>query len=400
MFTMSAKWLVELRERARELVPKIPYQQIRDSPTIKYYTDWNAFERCADPNPAMMTRAGPVFDLVEPGVAVVNGYLSLGKVPSGVRVLDLEDLGDEYGGLVLKSIDINESKALARHVANLLGGAYVEIAESLDEPLRIIVNTNINSQVLIPTHYTIAVNDGVRASLGLYIVNNGGCPSTTAEVYLGKDSLLNLLVISMGDSTPEFTMLRVITNENSSVVVRSLLIGGSMNHHREDYLLQGARSRLNHLGLEVGVGSSRIDYQVNAMHLGEGSSSYSRVLGVARDRSFVIHRALGRIFERARWSDTNIEGKVFVLNEGAYAASVPVIMVDTGDVNGARHSAADASLDEDQVNYLRLRGFGKDEVIDLVLYEVAAQFLDSLPEDFKLDREVLRRLLMSRLGQS
>jgi Fe-S cluster assembly scaffold protein SufB len=136
------------------------------------------------------------------------------------------------------------------------------------------------------------------------------------------------------------------------------------------------------------------------MHLGEGSSSYSRVLGVARDRSFVIHRALGRIFERARWSDTNIEGKVFVLNEGAYAASVPVIMVDTGDVNGARHSAADASLDEDQVNYLRLRGFGKDEVIDLVLYEVAAQFLDSLPEDFKLDREVLRRLLMSRLGQS
>jgi hypothetical protein len=161
---MSAKWLVELRERARELVPKIPYQQIRDSPSVKYYTDWNAFERCADPNPAMITRAEPVFDLVEPGVAVVNGYLSLGKVPSGVRVLDLEDLGDEYGSLVFKSIDINESKALARHVANILGGAYVEIAESIDEPLRIIVNTNTNSQVLIPTHYTIAVNDGIRAS--------------------------------------------------------------------------------------------------------------------------------------------------------------------------------------------------------------------------------------------
>jgi ABC-type transport system involved in Fe-S cluster assembly, permease component len=93
----------------------------------------------------------------------------------------------------------------------------------------------------------------------------------------------------------------------------------------------------------------------------------------------------------------NVEGKVFVLNEGAYAASVPVIMVDTGDVNGARHSAADASLDEDQVNYLRLRGLDRDEVMDLLIHEVASQFLDSLPKEFLVDSEALRLLLINKL---
>ncbi len=51
-----------------------------------------------------------------------------------------------------------------------------------------------------------------------------------------------------------------------------------MNHHREDYLLQGRKSDLNHLGLEIGHGASRIDYQVNAIHTGEHGTSYSKVL--------------------------------------------------------------------------------------------------------------------------
>ncbi len=87
------------------------------------------------------------------------------------------------------------------------------------------------------------------------------------------------------------------------------------------------------------------------------------------------------------------------MNEGAYAASVPIIMVDTGDVNGgARHSAADASPDEDQVNYLRLRGgISRDEVTDLIIHEVTSQFIDSLPSEFAYDAEVIRSLVMGKL---
>lgn len=386
-----------MRLRARELAQKIPYQQIRDSPSVKYYTDWGAFERCIDPSPEELGRQSTVYIPYELNLAFINGSISIAKVPSGVNAVSINEVGEELGKLLFRSIDISESKALARHVANLVGGMYVEVNEDLREPLRMGIASSLQGQVLLPTHYTVLINDGVNASLSLFMLGIGGCPSTTVEIYLGRNSKLDLLLTGIYEQVPAYALVKVIAGDEASITARSLVMGGSMNHHREDYLLQGVRSGLNHLGLEVGYGTSRIDYQVNAIHTGEYGMSHSRVLGIARDKSFIIHRALGRIAETAKWSDTNVEGKVFVMNEGAYAASVPVIMVDTGDVNGARHSAADASPDEDQVNYLRLRGISKDEVTDLIIHEVVSQFIDSLPSEFMHDAEVIRSLVMGKV---
>ncbi|GAB6947881.1 SufD family Fe-S cluster assembly protein [Vulcanisaeta sp. JCM 16161] len=391
------KWLDELKLRARELAQKIPYQQIRDSPSVKYYTDWSAFERCVDPNIEELSKYSMINMPYESNIVSVNGNMSIVKVPNGVNVMSITELGEEFGKLLFKSIDISESKALARHVANLIGGTYVEINDDLSEPLRIGVVSSMPRPVLLPTHYTVLINDGVTASLSIFMNGLGGCPSTTVEIYLGRGSRLNALFVSTHEQVPTYSLIKVIAGDESTITARTLIMGGSMNHHREDYLLQGRKSGLNHLGLEIGYGASRIDYQVNAVHTGEYGTSYSKVLGIARDKSFIIHRALGRITEGAKWSDTNVEGKVFVMNEGAYAASVPIIMVDTGDVNGARHSAADASPDEDQVNYLRLRGISKDEVTDLIIHEVASQFIDSLPSEFAYDAEVIRSLVMGKL---
>ena len=391
------KWLDELRLRARELAQKIPYQQIKDSPSVKYYTDWSTFDRCADPSPEDLAKSQPVEIPYELNIASINGDVNVMKVPSGVNVMNINDLGEEYGKLLFRSIDISESKALARHVANLITGVYVEVNNDLREPLRIGVASSLSRQVLLPTHYTVIINDGVNASLSMFMHGTGGCPSTTVEIYLGRNSRLNLLLTGIHEQVPAYTLIKVIAGNESSITARTLIMGSSMNHHREDYLLQGVRSNLDHLGLEVGYGTSRIDYQVNAIHTGEYGTSYSRVLGIARDKSFIIHRALGRIIGTAKWSDTNVEGKVFVMNEGAHAASVPIIMVDTGDVNGARHSAADASPDEDQVNYLRLRGISKDEVTDLIIHEVVSQFVDSLPSEFTHDAEVIRSLVINKV---
>ncbi len=111
------KWLGELKLRARELAQKIPYQQIRDSPSVKYYTDWNAFERCADPSPEDLSKYSAINIPYELNIASINGNVNITKVPSGITAISINDLGEELGKLLFKSIDISESKALARHVA-------------------------------------------------------------------------------------------------------------------------------------------------------------------------------------------------------------------------------------------------------------------------------------------
>ncbi|WP_243671745.1 hypothetical protein [Vulcanisaeta sp. JCM 16161] len=172
------KWLDELKLRARELAQKIPYQQIRDSPSVKYYTDWSAFERCVDPNIEELSKYSMINMPYESNIVSVNGNMSIVKVPNGVNVMSITELGEEFGKLLFKSIDISESKALARHVANLIGGTYVEINDDLSEPLRIGVVSSMPRPVLLPTHYTVLINDGVTASLSIFMNGLGGCPST------------------------------------------------------------------------------------------------------------------------------------------------------------------------------------------------------------------------------
>ncbi len=100
----------------------------------------------------------------------------------------------------------------------------------------------------------------------------------TVEIYLGRGSRLNALFVSTHEQVPTYSLIKVIAGDESTITARTLIMGGSMNHHREDYLLQGRKSGLNHLGLEIGYGASRIDYQVNAVHTGEYGTSYSKVL--------------------------------------------------------------------------------------------------------------------------
>lgn len=174
-----SKWLVELKLRARELAQKIPYQQIRDSPSVKYYTDWNAFEKCVDPSIEELSKYSTTMNIpYELNIASINGNMSIAKVPNGVNVMSINELGDEFGKLLFKSMDISESRALARHVANLINGVYVEVNDDLREPLRIGVTASTPRPVLLPTHYTVLINDGVTASLSIFIHGFGGCPST------------------------------------------------------------------------------------------------------------------------------------------------------------------------------------------------------------------------------
>jgi len=88
----------ELRIKARELANKIPYQLIKDSPTVKYYTQWNLFDRCIETGGNTLSKLPQSNDY---DVVIHNGELIKG----------VELLGDQ----VNIGIDPSESRIIARH---------------------------------------------------------------------------------------------------------------------------------------------------------------------------------------------------------------------------------------------------------------------------------------------
>lgn len=371
--------LSQVKDLAKKLSLEMPYQAIKDSPTIKYYTQWQLFDKCVEAS----TEAKAPLGVDEYDIAIHSGFLA-------------KNNGMVYGDAET-GISPSESKIVARHLSNLNTIYGVDVNGGAVN-LRVMLSHGLPKGLLSSNHLVFNVGEGSIANISLSILGGEACGTNIVEFNVNEGSILNLFIRSVNDA-PSFTLIRVNEGKGARVNSFSIIVGGEMTHHREDYILMGARSLLNSRALEVGVGKSRIDYMVNAIHVGEYSESYSVTQGVALDSSTVIHRGFGRISESGKWSSTNIEGKVFIGSAEATGMSVPVIMVDTGDVGGARHSASDASLDEQQEIYLRMRGLSREEAIRLVAYDIVMGFLDSVDPTFIRDsvdtKALIRRLIFS-----
>jgi Fe-S cluster assembly scaffold protein SufB len=367
----------ELRIKARELANKIPYQLIKDSPTVKYYTQWNLFDRCIETGGNTLGKLPQSNDY---DVVIHNGELIKG----------VELLGDQ----VNIGIDPSESRIIARHLANLREVYPIVIKGDVEDEVKVLLSYGGEQNELNSNHVIINVSDYAVVNLALSIVGNGGCGTNVVEVNVGDGATLNLLTYST-NINPSFSLIRVTEGSGASVNAYTIVVNGEMTHHREDYILQGQGASINSNSLEFGSGNSRVDYMINIMHVGEHTMSNSTTRAIALDSATVVHRGFGRITDRGRWSSTSIEGKVFIGSSNAVGMSVPIIMVDTGDVNGARHSATDASIDEDQELYLRMRGLSREEAIGLVVYDMVTGFLDSISASFKGSVSQIRESLMS-----
>lgn len=369
--------LGELKRGAAKLLDSVPYQQVKDSPSIKYYTDWSAFESCSP--------GEPLRSELDAQVIIKNGRLA--KNEAGAVELGEDD------ALPINTIDLKESKMLLKHLLNVPSVVFIDVPPGAGK-LGVLVESSGGG--FESSHILINVRDG--ASVDISIIELGGaCSSTVVESLVGRGAKVNLINASLQGGNPAYGLSRITALDNAVINGYTVVLDGSMNRWEEDYLLRGNYSSVASKVLEMGTAKSRIDYYSTLLHVGESTRSYSTVSGIALDKSMVIHRGMGRITETGKWSSTVVEGKMFMGSRDAVAVSVPVIAVDTGDVSEARHSAMDASIDEEQMFYLASRGLGREEAISLVAHDMVMKYLDEAPKQFFEEVQLIKSITAERL---
>jgi hypothetical protein len=78
--------LAELRQLARQLEAKLPYQEVADSPGVKHYVDWAKYEGYAAEPPAMSGKAAPC------EVLIINGRYADAGACRGVEVRTADEV--------------------------------------------------------------------------------------------------------------------------------------------------------------------------------------------------------------------------------------------------------------------------------------------------------------------
>lgn len=358
--------LNELKARAAELAAKLPYQEYADSPGVKHYIDWSKYEGYTADAPRLSASPAPC------EVSVVNGTLAGVGSCGGVEAWASDEAPLRY-------ITI-ENKMQALIFSKVLEAVHVKLWGRPNAP--VVIRASASGQRAFSAAYLyLDVESGFEGDVVILAESFGDVLNAViVEGTVGDGSSLNLSTVSISAGGPHYVLVRTSVGSRTSVVARPLAYSGSMNSVIEEYVVQGERSSVDVVGLDVGAGDSKIHHYVASVNDGEYGRSRIRLIAISRDRAWVIQRALGRITKQGRWSESVAEGVSYIASPEAVAVTQPVLYIDTGDVLGAKHSAADASLDDEKVFYLRSRGFSPGELPSLVMLSLIDQYKSSLPE--------------------
>jgi Fe-S cluster assembly scaffold protein SufB len=372
--------LKELRAEAGGLVEKLPYQEMADSPTIKQYVDWHRYEGYASRAPRLKGRAGPC------EVLIINGWLA--DYDGGCGSIAVETTQE------ISTTFRIEDKMSARHFAALEEVVVVRLRGTPRGVITIRAKASGDGG-FAPAHVVLEASEGFAGDVAV-VADNEGNPlnSLFVEGAIGPGSSLSLATISAAGAGSSHVRLRLSVGRGAAVAARPAVIGGYMNSVSEEYILEGPQSSLEVIGLELGSGKSRIHHYVAAINDAEYTRGRVKLLAASLDEAWIVQRALGRITPKGRWSESIAEGVTYIASKSAVAVTQPILYIETGDVAGARHSAADASLDEDKAFYLRARGISEEEFPWLITLSLVDQYLSSTTESL----EKLLRQYISILG--
>ncbi|NJE09016.1 Fe-S cluster assembly protein SufD [Thermococcus sp. M39] len=361
-----------------EKLKKLEYQKYGDSPTIKSYTKWKLFEENSPLRLPTEAKAGEVKIKAH---VLLSGSEASFNLPKGIVL--------EEGTLGLSSPE--ESRILGFHFYTLKKAYKLRIVEDLKEPLVIV--SHLSEKGFISHHVSIEA-ENVKAPIVIYDLSEKGTKSLVIELK-AKNSDLEILTIGR-HSALSYYLMRASLGDNTRVKAFTLVKGGEMSHHREDYSLEGRETELILRGMPIGIGSA-VDYLTNVLQYSEKSKSETKIHGFSYQKGWTVHRGIAKVFESARNASSRVISQVTIMDEGSLGVSVPMLEVDTSEIEEASHSSAVHQFDEDALFYLRSRGLDRKEALSLFIHGIGEALTEHLEELKEKARKNIKGTILALL---
>lgn len=382
---MKNNRLNTLRAYAYTLIKKIPYQRIKDSPTLKYYTNWKSYE-----NYKIVRGEAPsieVTDKVKHADIVISG-----KKVSVKKII----------GIIVRSIDSeplilpNESKIHAIHFASLLNAVEIVITKEYSNtmPLRIIIENAINDDVFESNHIRIVVEKKVNLDLILIerSVSRRSSYNSGIELLVKEKASVRILHISrLYPKTPAFSHLRIFAYNHSKVEISSVIQGSLMERDQFDLILKGDNVNANFILAVIGKGKEIIDIIVDNNVHGANNHLNFRAIALAKDQSQISIRPTGRIGSKSVNAYVDISAHMYNIGSSSKAIAVPILEINTNKIQTAKHAITITDISDDTLFYISTRGLSKSDIEYLLSQELYEEIVNNLPEGMKNAINIIRQ---------
>ena len=294
--------------------------------------------------------------------------------------------------------DALEDRIAALHYSAFTHGVFLYVPPGLEITDPFIVELNVSGDHVMCAPQIVAVAEKssravlieriVGADEGDVLYNEGIALSLGDNASLGFFQIQNLNIDSSVFSTGRARIAR-----DARLHHFTGHFGGMLAKTRFDAILDGPGSDVQLSGLYIGSEDQHMDLRTVQVHNSSNAESRTYYKGAVRDEAHTVFQGLIRVEDHAAKTDAFLENKNLLLNDGARSDSIPSLQINTNDVR-CSHGSTTAKIDQNQVHYLRTRGFSRTEAERTLIQGYFEDVIDRTPEPM---RDELRELVVERI---
>ncbi len=326
-----------------------------------------------------------------------------GNLPTGVRLITMFSAADsdKFGTLAAK----NNSPFTALNVALGQKCFLLELpaGTALEQTVNIIHLTDgdAGGSVMAQRNLIVA-GAGSKASIVEYYTDCGlengavlNLPVT--EIFCGADTEINhLKIVQENGSMHHLGSTCVQQDKDSRFTSQEFALKGGCVRRELHLQLAGEGASCDLKALSMGRASQQVDMRTRVDHLVAGCSTSELYKGILDDNSRGIFDGLIKVAPDAQQTSAHQTNRTLVLSDNAVAYSIPRLEIYADDVK-CSHGSTTGQLEDEQIFFLRSRGFTEEKARTMLAAAFAREIVLSVSDP--MWRKVLDLEISSRLTQ-
>jgi len=329
----------------------------------------------------------------------------LDGLPESCFVGSLAAAMDEYSELICDWV--GKSKANQSSIFSKLNNAmfkdglfiYLPQGMKLEHPIEVLYLSGSGDKLLLSQpHNMVILETGVEATLTeRFISINEGVHfnNYVSEVFLGKQAVFNHIQIQQQNNQSYYLNHLGLSLQSESDYRGTFLAMGAAMARTElsvDFKEPQAKCTLN--GLYTVVDEQVVDFHLDINHGISHCHSETHFKGILLAKGRAVFDGSIVIEKDAQKSQAHLSNKNLLLSRKAEVDSKPQLEIYADDVQ-CSHGTTIGQLEEEQVFYLRSRGFSEAQARRLLAMGFAKSVLDNI--EIEPISEQLEQLIEGRL---
>jgi len=305
-----------------------------------------------------------------------------GTLPAGVVVQPLSAVGELPA---LGSVALAEGDGFtALNMVFWRDGLYLDLPDGvvLEQPIELQFRVAPGSRGgVVPVRNFVRLGAGSRATIVERFTSgdDGVVAQPVTEIVCGPDAVLNHIKIIDGEAQGEhFGSTHVVQRRNSRYNSWEMLTGWRLSRRElhVDLAESGAVCDLN--AIYMGGARQRFDLRTRVDHNAAGCTTRELYKGVLNGEARGVFDGLIRVAADSQQTVAHQTNRNLLLSDDAVVNSIPRLEIYADDVK-CSHGSTTGQLSDEQLFYLRTRGFSPAEARAYLAGAFASEVIETMP---------------------